>query len=254
MPEEINRILTDQIAELLLTPSPDADENLLAEGVAADRIHLVGNIMIDTLLKQLPLARERHPVSDFGLTPGAYALVTLHRPSNVDDPEQLSQIVTALERIAQDFRVLTPLHPRTSKRLKEFGLTFDRVEVTGPVGYLEMISLQESAAVVLTDSGGIQEETTVLGVPCLTLRSTTERPITITEGTNRLVPVRSAPTGGDRNGEGCGTEDPRREPPRDPRRGGFGARGEEGEPPRRARLGGGRRGLHPPRRRQARRG
>jgi UDP-N-acetylglucosamine 2-epimerase (non-hydrolysing) len=191
MPEEINRILTDQLSELLLTPSPDADENLLAEGIAKERIHLVGNIMIDTLLAQLPKALAEHPVGKFGVEVGSFALVTLHRPSNVDVPEQLVAIVTALEEIATRMKVLLPIHPRTAKRLEESALSFQNVTVIPPVGYREMIALQDGAAVVLTDSGGVQEETTVLGTPCLTLRSTTERPITIEEGTNRLVPIRS---------------------------------------------------------------
>jgi len=191
MPEEINRILTDQVADFLLTPSPEADENLVAEGIPQERIHRVGNIMIDTLLSQLPRAREKFRLEERKLNPEDYALVTLHRPSNVDDPEQLSEILGALEIIASELRVLFPVHPRTAQRMKEFGLEFDRVEAMDPVGYLEMIALQDGAAVVLTDSGGIQEETTVLGTPCVTLRSTTERPITVTEGTNRLVPIRS---------------------------------------------------------------
>ncbi|MBW3534630.1 MAG: UDP-N-acetylglucosamine 2-epimerase (non-hydrolyzing) [Gemmatimonadetes bacterium] len=191
MPEEINRILTDQLADLCLTPSRDADENLRREGVADARIHFVGNVMIDSLMASLPAARERDVPRRLGLERRGYVAVTLHRPSNVDDREQLSAIVAALEDVAAQAPVVLPLHPRTAARLGAFGLGLERVRVVEPLPYLEMLSLLDGAGVVLTDSGGIQEETTVLGVPCMTLRSSTERPVTITEGTNRLVPERS---------------------------------------------------------------
>src|SRR5688572_14276111 len=191
MPEEINRVLTDQLAELCLTPSPDGDENLLREGISAARIHFVGNVMIDSLLWHLPRARELAAPTALGLERGRYVLVTLHRPSNVDRREVLVEIVAALEEIAARVPVVFPVHPRTAARLQEFGIELVRVRRVEPLGYLEMLGLLESAGTVLTDSGGIQEETTVLGVPCLTLRDTTERPITVTHGTNRLVPERS---------------------------------------------------------------
>jgi len=190
MPEEINRILTDQISDLCLTPSRDADANLAAEGIPPDRIAFVGNVMIDSLLHTLEAVREA-PLPVPGLVPGSYVVTTLHRPSNVDDPAQLGEILSALETIAEEVDVLFPVHPRTSQAMEKAGLTLRRVRRLPPMGYKEMLGLQAAAGAVLTDSGGMQEETTVLGVPCLTLRSTTERPITIEQGTNRLVPVRS---------------------------------------------------------------
>ena len=191
MPEELNRILTDQLAELCLTPSPDADENLLREGIAPDRIHFVGNAMIDSLLRELPGARRDGVLAELGLERGRYAVATLHRPSNVDDRATLAEIVAALEQIAERVPVVFPAHPRTAARLEEFGLAAGRVRRIDPIGYRRMLALLEGAGAVLTDSGGIQEETTVLGVPCLTLRDSTERPVTVTHGTNRLVPERS---------------------------------------------------------------
>lgn len=191
MPEEVNRLLTDQIAEFLLTPSRDADENLRREGIPEDRIHFVGNIMIDSLEASLPRARELNVVEDFGLEPGAYAVATLHRPSNVDRKDQLAEILEAFAEMAEEVPVVFPVHPRTEERMERFGIRPGGVTYTAPVSYLEMLALMDSAAVVLTDSGGIQEETTALGVPCLTLRDSTERPVTLTEGTNRLVPERS---------------------------------------------------------------
>lgn len=187
MPEEINRLLTDQIADLLFTPSPDADANLLREGVDPAKIHFVGNVMIDTLMKMLPKARLRQVVDNLGLQRREYTLVTLHRPSNVDNPENLAEIMAALNEMAQRQAVVFPVHPRTRLRLEQLGLGARRVQLIDPLGYLDFLALMDSAAVVLTDSGGIQEETTFLGVPCLTVRSTTERPITVTHGTNRLV-------------------------------------------------------------------
>lgn len=187
MPEEINRLLTDQIADLLFTPSPDADANLLREGVDPTKIHFVGNVMIDSLVKMLPRARTRQIVEKLGLRRGQYTLVTLHRPSNVDIPKTLAEIMAALNDMAAQQAVVFPVHPRTRLRLQELGLDGGRVRLIEPLGYLDFLALMESAALVLTDSGGIQEETTFLGIPCLTVRTTTERPITITQGTNRLV-------------------------------------------------------------------
>lgn len=194
MPEEVNRVLTDRIADHLLTPTRGADENLRREGIPEDRIHFVGNIMIDALEASLARARELDAVGQFGLEAGAYALATLHRPSNVDRKEQLAEILEAFDDISADVPLLFPVHPRTKERMERFGLCPDRVTLSPPVSYLEMLALMESAAAVLTDSGGIQEETTALGVPCLTLRDSTERPVTIAEGTNRLVPERSRGT------------------------------------------------------------
>jgi UDP-N-acetylglucosamine 2-epimerase (non-hydrolysing) len=192
MPEEINRLLTDQIADLLLTPSEDADRNLLAEGVAPERIRLVGNVMIDSLRKHLALARESSVCVELGVADEEYAVVTLHRPSNVDDAGVLRGILNALERISERLTVVFPAHPRTRKMLSEFGMIerFEasaRIRLIEPLGYLDFLRLYSGAALVLTDSGGIQEETTALGIPCLTLRENTERPITVELGTNRIV-------------------------------------------------------------------
>ena len=191
MPEEINRLLTDQISDLLFTPSRDGDRNLGREGIPADRIHFVGNVMIDTLLRNLPRARSSSARERYGVNGGRYAVVTLHRPSNVDEPDQLAEIYSALDTLARELPVLFPVHPRTSKNAESFGLRLEHARVLPPLGYLELVGLMSEAALVLTDSGGVQEETTALGVPCLTLRQNTERPITIEEGTNTLVPVRS---------------------------------------------------------------
>jgi UDP-N-acetylglucosamine 2-epimerase (non-hydrolysing) len=189
MPEELNRLLTDQLADLCLTPSRDADANLLAEGIAQERIRLVGNVMVDTLLHLRGAARKRAMPHTLGVEGAEYAFVTLHRPSNVDDSATLNELLRALEDLAGRMPVLFAVHPRTRQRIGEFGLAAPNgnVRLLDPLGYLETLSLLERATVVLTDSGGLQEETTVLGVPCLTARATTERPITITEGTNRLV-------------------------------------------------------------------
>ncbi len=186
MPEEINRLLTDQLADLLFTPSADADENLLREGVPARKIHLVGNVMIDTLVRLLPHAK----VSGLVDRPERYALVTLHRPSNVDDAAMLRRIMDALDEISRQLPVLFPIHPRTRQRLGQIGFTVatnGRLRLLEPMGYLEFLALQRLATVVITDSGGMQEETTYLRVPCLTLRENTERPITLSMGTNTLV-------------------------------------------------------------------
>jgi UDP-N-acetylglucosamine 2-epimerase (non-hydrolysing) len=183
MPEEINRILTDAIADLLFTPSEDGDENLLRAGVPAEKIKRVGNVMIDTLLRFLPLA-DPSAGERYG---GRFALVTLHRPSNVDDPAVLGQILDALRRAGKRHRlpVVFPVHPRTRRSLPPGAA--DGLQLIDPLGYLEFLALQRRATVVVTDSGGIQEETTFLGVPCLTVRENTERPITVTLGTNTLV-------------------------------------------------------------------
>jgi UDP-N-acetylglucosamine 2-epimerase (non-hydrolysing) len=191
MPEELNRIVTDQLSDLLLTPSPDADDRLRKEGIPDERIHLVGNIMIDSLFRQLRRARGLGMHRRLNLESGRFVLATLHRPSNVDQPDQLREIFLALDEIAREWPVIFPIHPRTAVNARRFGLRPERATVMSPLGYLEMIGLMDQAAAVLTDSGGIQEETTALGIPCLTLRSSTERPITIMEGTNHLVPIRT---------------------------------------------------------------
>jgi UDP-N-acetylglucosamine 2-epimerase (non-hydrolysing) len=189
MPEEINRIVTDRLADILLTPSPDGDENLLREGVPADRIHLVGNIMIDTLFRHLPHATLDRVADRVNVTAGCYAVLTLHRPSNVDVRETFAGILSAVSAIAADMPVVFPMHPRTQARVREFGLTelMKGVQVTPPLGYIDFLSLTSHAKIVLTDSGGLQEESTALGIPCLTLRENTERPITVTQGTNTIV-------------------------------------------------------------------
>jgi len=187
MPEEINRIVTDRLANLLLTPSRDADAQLKAEGEPDDEIAFVGNVMIDSLFHALPAARETGFRKSLGVN-GSAVIVTLHRPSNVDDPARISALAEVLSEIASDRPVVFPAHPRTRQRLKDAGLKMDRVRVLEPVGYLQMLDLVENAFAVITDSGGLQEETTALGIPCLTVRPNTERPITIAEGTNRLVP------------------------------------------------------------------
>ena len=183
MPEEINRLVTDAVAELLFTTSRDADENLKREGVDPSKIHFVGNVMIDTLLKHREKAATVHIDK-----PRQYALVTLHRPSNVDDPTVLRPILESLEEISQTMPVLFPIHPRTQKHVRDFGLSMTNgIRTMEPLGYLEFLNLESTATLVLTDSGGLQEETTILGVPCLTLRRNTERPVTITHGTNIMV-------------------------------------------------------------------
>ncbi|HEY7353442.1 MAG TPA: UDP-N-acetylglucosamine 2-epimerase (non-hydrolyzing) [Terriglobales bacterium] len=183
MPEEINRLVTDQLSQFLFTPSRDGDENLAREGIPGDRIHLVGNVMIDTLVHLLPRALEL----DLNGFPAHYALVTLHRPSNVDDPGKLRLILNAMIEIGRDVPVVFPVHPRTRQRIAQFGLSADGLLLCDPMPYLEFLALQSRAQVVVTDSGGIQEETTFLGVPCLTMRNNTERPVTIEVGTNVLV-------------------------------------------------------------------
>lgn len=183
MPEEINRVVTDRLADLLFTPSADGDENLQREGVPAEKIHRVGNVMIDSLLRLLPVA-EALPLTRF---PHRYALVTLHRPSNVDDSSVLKSIFQSLLDINENLPVVFPVHPRTRQRIAEFGFKAGSLHMVDPLPYIEFLALQRRAAVVITDSGGIQEETTYLGVPCLTLRNNTERPITVSMGTNTIV-------------------------------------------------------------------
>jgi UDP-N-acetylglucosamine 2-epimerase (non-hydrolysing) len=190
MPEEVNRVLTDRMSDILLTPSRDALPNLLAEGIPEERIRFVGNVMIDTLFHQLPRARERQVSARLGLETGRYAVATLHRPSNVDGREALQAALEVLAGVAHELPVVLPIHPRTRKSLVGFGLEpmAKALRVVSPLGYRDMVSLLDGAGLVLTDSGGIQEETTALGVPCVTLRQHTERPVTLTEGTNRLAP------------------------------------------------------------------
>jgi UDP-N-acetylglucosamine 2-epimerase (non-hydrolysing) len=186
MPEEVNRVVTDRLSDYLFAPSADAVTNLMAEGYRADQVHLVGNVMVDTLLANLDRALARGTAAALGLQPGQYGLVTLHRPANVDDPATLATLLAALEEVARAIPLVLPAHPRAAGKLRDFGLS-DRVRIIEPAGYLDFIALEAQAAIVLTDSGGVQEETTALGVPCLTLRENTERPITLTEGTNQLV-------------------------------------------------------------------
>ena len=183
MPEEINRVVTDRLADLLFTPSEDADANLKHEGVPAERILRVGNVMIDSLVRLLPAA-ESLPKNGY---PDRYVLVTLHRPANVDDSETLRSILKSLLDINESIDVIFPVHPRTRQRIDEFGHKAGKLHLYGPLPYIEFLALQSRAAAVITDSGGIQEETTYLGVPCLTLRNNTERPITVDIGTNVIV-------------------------------------------------------------------
>jgi UDP-N-acetylglucosamine 2-epimerase (non-hydrolysing) len=191
MPEEINRIVTDALADLLLTPSADADENLRREGTPEAKIRCVGNIMIDTLYQHLPQAAQRPILDTLQLTAKQYGVITLHRPANVDDPAILAGLLDALISVAATLPCVFPVHPRTRERLQQFGL-LPRLENTAlkliePLGYLDFLQLYSNARLVLTDSGGIQEETSALGIACLTLRENTERPITVTLGTNRIV-------------------------------------------------------------------
>jgi UDP-N-acetylglucosamine 2-epimerase (non-hydrolysing) len=194
MPEEINRLITDAIADLLFTPSPDADENLRNEGVPETRIKLVGNIMIDSLVHALERVRDRACHDRFGLGAGKYGLVTLHRPANVDDPERLRRLFDGL--VGLDYPLIFPVHPRTRKVMEQCGLAslFEddgNLRLTDPLGYDDFLNLTMNARFVLTDSGGIQEETTYLGIPCLTMRPNTERPVTVTLGTNELITLKT---------------------------------------------------------------
>jgi UDP-N-acetylglucosamine 2-epimerase (non-hydrolysing) len=191
MPEEINRLVTDSLADLLWTPSPDGDENLMREGVDKDRIVRVGNIMIDSLEMLRETIESQHTVGAFGVQPGEFGLVTLHRPSNVDDQETLAKICTILLNTAHDLPLIFPVHPRTRKNLEQFNFIGDLehtpgMRLTEPLSYVQFMNLVFNCRLAVTDSGGIQEETTYLGIPCLTLRPNTERPITVEQGTNRL--------------------------------------------------------------------
>jgi UDP-N-acetylglucosamine 2-epimerase (non-hydrolysing) len=192
MPEEINRVVTDALADLLLTPSRDANDNLLREGVAPEKIRFVGNVMIDTLYRNLDKARRSRVLERLNLQPNQFCAMTLHRPSNVDDPKTLAGIIDALEAIGERLPIVFPAHPRTRERFEQFNLSerigkMKTLLMIEPLGYLDFLQLYSNSRLVLTDSGGIQEETTVLGIPCLTLRPNTERPLTVTEGTNRVV-------------------------------------------------------------------
>lgn len=192
MPEEINRILTDSISDYLFVTEPSGVENLLREGVARERIHHVGNVMIDTLLRFREKAAASDVLERLNVTAKGYVVATLHRPSNVDEPEKLNALMDVLSQIARTLPVVFPVHPRTRQRLADVGYNDGNVTLSGPLGYLDFLRLTSQARLVVTDSGGIQEETTILQVPCLTLRENTERPITITQGTNRLVGVEPA--------------------------------------------------------------
>jgi UDP-N-acetylglucosamine 2-epimerase (non-hydrolysing) len=192
MPEEINRVVTDVLCDILFTTDPMASANLKAEGIASARVHFVGNVMIDTLLKHRELARCLRQWERFGLQAGSYGVLTLHRPSNVDEQQTLEGIISALEVVQQHLPLVFPVHPRTRKMAEGFGL-WERMQgwpnarLLEPLGYLEMLSLTSQAALILTDSGGLQEEAVVLGVPCITLRENTERPITVAVGANQVV-------------------------------------------------------------------
>lgn len=197
MPEEINRIVTDSLADLLLTPSVDGNENLKREGIADEKIELVGNVMIDALLANLETARASVLSRDLGLKPKNFAYVTLHRPSNVDDPEALSRIMGEIRRLARGLPVVFPMHPRTRKMCAQFGISLNGeagLKVLEPIGYHDSLCLTENARLVLTDSGGLQEESTFFRTPCLTLRPNTERPITLTMGSNRLTNLERLPS------------------------------------------------------------
>ncbi|GAC1607943.1 MAG: UDP-N-acetylglucosamine 2-epimerase (non-hydrolyzing) [Myxococcales bacterium] len=193
MPEEVNRVLTDRLSDLLFTPSRDGDVNLIAEGIAPSRIHFVGNVMIDSLRAALPRAQESRVHDKLEVAKGGYALATLHRPSNVDEPAALARVFAALAEVSALLPVVFPIHPRTRARLAGDAALSARLAATpglklvDPLGYLDFLALTASARLVMTDSGGIQEETTALGVPCLTLRENTERPVTVEVGTNQLV-------------------------------------------------------------------
>ncbi|MGC9158976.1 MAG: non-hydrolyzing UDP-N-acetylglucosamine 2-epimerase [Terracidiphilus sp.] len=188
MPEEINRLVTDQLADLLFTPSADGDQNLAREGVDRDKVHLVGNVMIDTLIRFLPHAEEIFPRLKTELSLDSFGLVTLHRPSNVDDGAVFLPMIEQLDRLSRKLPLIFPVHPRTRQRWAiRLEQCHPNLRVIEPLGYLEFLSLEQHARVVITDSGGIQEETTYLGTPCLTLRENTERPVTVTHGTNVLI-------------------------------------------------------------------
>ena len=187
MPEEINRVITDTVSDYLFVSEPSGVRNLRAEGISGERIFFVGNVMIDSLLRFRDRAMQLDILQRLQLAPQKYALVTLHRPANVDDPAQLRRMMELLNDVSQRIPVVFPIHPRTRQRIEDGGISTEGLVLTPPLGYLEFLQLMAQSRFVLTDSGGIQEETTVLGVPCLTLRDNTERPITIEQGTNRLV-------------------------------------------------------------------
>jgi len=192
MPEEINRVITDAVSDLLFTPSRDADQNLFQEGVSQERVHFVGNIMIDCLLEQLPKTENYDTLRRFGVDAGKYATLTLHRPGNVDSPEVFRGIVAVMIELSQQLPIIWPVHPRSRKMLDQLGLAQQLdicpgLRLTNPMGYLDMLTLNRWARIILTDSGGLQEEATILGVPCVTLRENTERPVTIEAGANQVV-------------------------------------------------------------------
>jgi UDP-N-acetylglucosamine 2-epimerase (non-hydrolysing) len=192
MPEEINRVVTDAISDLLFTPSRDADDNLIREGIPPERIYFVGNVMIDCLLAQLPNTEQRDTLQRFGVAAGRYAILTLHRPSNVDIPEVFGGIVGVMVELSRRLPIVWPIHPRSAKMLGQFRLShrIDRnpnFRLVEPLSYLDMLTLTRQARLILTDSGGLQEEATVLGVPCVTLRDNTERPVTVAAGANQLA-------------------------------------------------------------------
>jgi UDP-N-acetylglucosamine 2-epimerase (non-hydrolysing) len=197
MPEEINRVLTDSISDLLFITEQSAIDNLKKEGVNSEKVHFVGNVMIDTLLANKEKAQRSGVLKRLGLLPGGYGAITLHRPSNVDETVKFTEIIAAFEVIEKEMKLVFPIHPRTRNNIKNSKLearieAMDNLLLLEPLGYLDFLCLMSNAALVITDSGGIQEETTILGVPCMTLRENTERPVTITEGTNRLVRVDTA--------------------------------------------------------------
>ncbi len=194
MPEEINRLLTDQIADFLFITEKSAEGNLLKEGISREKVHFVGNVMIDSLLGNLERARNSKILSDLNLQSQEFALLTLHRPSNVDTKANFLQILNALEEIQKEVVLVFPIHPRSRKRLNEFGLNkhlkkMPNFLVQAPLGYLDFVKLMSESKFVLTDSGGVQEETTILGIPCLTLRENTERPVTVSQGTNEVIGI-----------------------------------------------------------------
>lgn len=187
MPEEINRLVTDALSRYLFTTEESANRNLAREGIPSERVFFVGNVMIDTLLRLRPIAAASTILKDLGVEPQQYCLLTLHRPSNVDDKDMLGEILDAITKVAKTIPVVFPCHPRTKARLDAYKLAYDGIRLIDPLGYLDFLCLMSQSRFVLTDSGGIQEETTVLGIPCLTLRDNTERPVTIEQGTNVLV-------------------------------------------------------------------
>ena len=194
MPEEINRILTDRISDILFVTEQSALNNLAKEGIDSDKVHFVGNVMIDTLMANRQKAQKSSILERLGLGDADYAVITLHRPSNVDDPERFTEIIAAFEAIDKEMKLIFPIHPRTRNNLKGTDLdkriqAIENLLLLEPIGYLDFLCLMSNASLVFTDSGGIQEETTILGVPCITLRKSTERPVTITEGTNRLCAI-----------------------------------------------------------------